>query len=180
MDHGTARRFSIDWPHLIFLVVIAGATLWYLMDAVSVSTNADNLLLVAPLSILALGLCATLAFLCFRPQKPVKHKEGAIKEMGATELRSFPTGDARRGHGRARRGFRGVGTERTGSICAARRAHRGSRRAAGPDRRRLEGRCARGGSRRPTAGTAPVAGFGAATSCGRHRARNRPASNSRL
>jgi hypothetical protein len=85
------RRYKVDWAHLIFLLVIGGATLWYLCDAISVSTSIDNLLLVAPLSGVALALVVTLAIQCFSSQgKTVKRepKEGAMKEMGASELRS--------------------------------------------------------------------------------------------
>jgi len=89
MESESARRASIDWAHLVFLIIIGGITLWYLSDAISVSISPDNLLLVGPLSILALILCVVLGFLCFRPQKTVvKHKESTIKEIGASELRS--------------------------------------------------------------------------------------------
>jgi hypothetical protein len=85
------RRYRVDWGHLIFLLIIGGATLWYLCDAVSVSTSVSNLLLVAPLSGVALALVVTLAIQCFGLQgkmiKP-KRKEGGIKELGASELRS--------------------------------------------------------------------------------------------
>jgi len=58
--------YEVDWGHLIFLGVIAAAVLWYLLDAMSVSLNIHNLLLVAPLSVIALGLCIVIVPQCFR------------------------------------------------------------------------------------------------------------------
>lgn len=58
--------FEVDWGHLIFLAIIAAAVLWYLLDAMSVSLNIHNLLLVAPLSVAALGLCVVIVPQCFR------------------------------------------------------------------------------------------------------------------
>ncbi len=60
------RRLSIDWGHLIVLALIAGATLWYILDARAVSTDTNNLLLIQPLSIATLILCAVIVPQCFR------------------------------------------------------------------------------------------------------------------
>jgi hypothetical protein len=59
-------RYTVDWGHLIFLTVIAAAVFWYFLDAMSVSLNIHNLLLVAPLSVLALCLCLVILPQCFR------------------------------------------------------------------------------------------------------------------
>jgi hypothetical protein len=59
-------RYEVDWGHLLFLTVIGGAVLWYLLDAASVSLNIHNLLLVGPLSVLALGLCLVILPQCFK------------------------------------------------------------------------------------------------------------------
>lgn len=60
------RRIEVDWGHLIVLCLIAGATAWYLMDARAVSLDANNLLLVQPLAVVALVLCAVIVPQCFR------------------------------------------------------------------------------------------------------------------
>ena len=59
------RRVQIDWGHLVVLCLISGATVWYLLDARSVSPAVNNLLLVEPLSIAALILCAFVVPQCF-------------------------------------------------------------------------------------------------------------------
>jgi hypothetical protein len=85
------NSYKVDWAHLLFLLIIGGAMVWYLYDAVSVSTSADNLLLVAPISGVALILVITLAVQCIsargKARKPTSNG-GGIKEMGASELRS--------------------------------------------------------------------------------------------
>jgi hypothetical protein len=63
-DRGS--RYTVDWGHLIFLTIIGGAILWYLLDAISVSLNIHNLLLVGPISVLALCLCLVIVPQCFR------------------------------------------------------------------------------------------------------------------
>jgi hypothetical protein len=85
------RRYKVDWAHLAFLLIIGCATLWYLCDAISVSTSVDNLLLVAPLSVVALALVGTLAIQCVSLNGKTtryKPKDGGTKDMGASELRS--------------------------------------------------------------------------------------------
>lgn len=59
-------RLSIEWGHLVVLAAIAGATTWYLLDARSVSTDADNLLLIQPLALVTLLLCLVILPQCFR------------------------------------------------------------------------------------------------------------------
>jgi len=58
--------YRVDWGHLAFLTLIAAAVLWYLFDARSVSLKANNLLLVQPLAIFALGLYLLIIPQCFR------------------------------------------------------------------------------------------------------------------
>ncbi|HTV30092.1 MAG TPA: tripartite tricarboxylate transporter TctB family protein [Xanthobacteraceae bacterium] len=65
---GPKPRYAVDWGHLVFLAVIAVAVSWYLFDAMSVSLNIHNLLLVAPLAVLALGLCIIIVPQCFHRQ----------------------------------------------------------------------------------------------------------------
>lgn len=83
------RRYIVDWGHLVFLCIIGGAVLWYLLDTISVSTSVHNLLLVAPLSVLALALCVTITPQCFRRVGQAETwRGGGMAELGASELRS--------------------------------------------------------------------------------------------
>ena len=52
-------RFSIDYGHLIFLIIISGWVIWYWINARSVSTSPENLLIIQPVSIgiLILTVC---------------------------------------------------------------------------------------------------------------------------
>jgi hypothetical protein len=55
--HDNPTRSNVDWGHLIVLMAVGGAALWYLIDAMSVSMNIHNLLLVAILSVVTLAFC---------------------------------------------------------------------------------------------------------------------------
>ena len=52
-------RFSIDFGHLIFLIIISAWVIWYWINARSVSTSPENLLIIQPVSIgiLILTVC---------------------------------------------------------------------------------------------------------------------------
>ena len=52
-------RFSIDYGHLIFLIIISAWVIWYWINARSVSTRPENLLIIQPVSIgiLILTVC---------------------------------------------------------------------------------------------------------------------------
>ena len=52
-----SKDYVVDWPHLVFVLLIGAAIGWYLFEARSVSLATNNLLLVQPLSLLGLGLC---------------------------------------------------------------------------------------------------------------------------
>jgi Tripartite tricarboxylate transporter TctB family len=58
------HTYKVDYGHLAFLVFIAGYLAWYLLDAISVSTKVNNLLLVAPTAVLALLLVAFIVPQC--------------------------------------------------------------------------------------------------------------------
>jgi len=60
-----SRRITVDWGHLIVLALIAGATIWYNVDARSVSTDLNNLLLLQPVAIVTLLLCLFVVPQCF-------------------------------------------------------------------------------------------------------------------
>ncbi|MCP1313340.1 MULTISPECIES: tripartite tricarboxylate transporter TctB family protein [unclassified Halomonas] len=47
-----------DYGDLLVLMALACFTLWYLMDAISVSSQVQNLLLILPLSLLVLAIIA--------------------------------------------------------------------------------------------------------------------------
>ena len=79
------RTISVDWGHLIVLLLIASATGWYLFDARAVSTAANNLLLVQPLSIIALILVLVIIPQCFRVVE--EHPDGAASVREAKHAR---------------------------------------------------------------------------------------------
>ena len=60
------HQYSVDWLHLAFVTLIAAATLWYLLDARSVSLSINNLLLVQPLAIFLLLMYLLIVPQCFR------------------------------------------------------------------------------------------------------------------
>lgn len=65
------KNYVIDYGHLALVTLIAGATIWYIMDARSVSLSVNNLLLVQPVAIFALAMAALIVPQCF-------HKVGAV------------------------------------------------------------------------------------------------------
>ncbi len=82
-------RFIVDWGHLAFLAVIAAAVLWYLVDAMSVSLNIHNLLLIAPLSALALCLCVVIATQCVhREGVESKSRNESLPASGSSTLQT--------------------------------------------------------------------------------------------
>jgi hypothetical protein len=92
-------RYGVDWGHLIFLAVIGCAALWYLGDAMSVSLNIHNLLLVAPLCVLAVGLCIAIAPQCFlhesAPDEPLgrnPHAAAAASLQSSDKVRLLQIG----------------------------------------------------------------------------------------
>jgi hypothetical protein len=79
----------VDWGHLLFLAIIAGLVIWYLQDAISVSTNPNNLLLILPVGIVVLGFCAAVVPQCLKRDNPSrKVKAHVMKELSADELRT--------------------------------------------------------------------------------------------
>jgi cytochrome b561 len=59
-------RFSIDFGHLIFLIIISAWVIWYWMNARSVSTSSENLLIIQPVSIGILILAVCILPQCIR------------------------------------------------------------------------------------------------------------------
>lgn len=54
-------RRSIDWGHIVLLVVLSGIAIWYLHDTWTASSRVRNFILILPASILALALTAGIA-----------------------------------------------------------------------------------------------------------------------
>jgi hypothetical protein len=81
---------GVDWGHLIFLAIIAGLVIWYLQDAMSVSLNPNNLLLILPLGCVVVLFCAIVVPQCFRRNDavPRKPKKEVMKELSADEIRT--------------------------------------------------------------------------------------------
>lgn len=64
-----------DWGHLVLVCLIAAATALYLRDAIAASDRAENLILILPAAVLALGLCLIVAVIALlgtheRQEKP--------------------------------------------------------------------------------------------------------------
>jgi hypothetical protein len=67
MDTQSDRgRLEVQWGHLALLVLIAGVVIAYLLDARRVSLRTNNLLMIQPMALIALGLVAAVVPQCFR------------------------------------------------------------------------------------------------------------------
>jgi len=58
--------YTVDYGHLSLVGLMAAIVAWYLFDTRSVSTNVNNILLVQPVSIFALLMCALIVPQCFK------------------------------------------------------------------------------------------------------------------
>ncbi len=71
------RHISVDWPHLAFATAISGWAAWYCRDAWLANADAENLILIVPVSAAALVLYGVVALGCIRrtaeavPRPPV-------------------------------------------------------------------------------------------------------------
>ena len=88
------HEYRVDWPHLVFVTLLAAAVLWYLLDARTVSLRINNLLLVQPLALFALLMYLLILPQCFRradaetePQKPAP--EDPLAPALPTEFRAL-------------------------------------------------------------------------------------------
>ena len=88
------HEYRVDWPHLVFVTLLAAAVLWYLLDARTVSLRINNLLLVQPLALFALLMYLLILPQCFRradaeagPQEPTP--EDPLAPALPTEFRAL-------------------------------------------------------------------------------------------
>lgn len=88
------RRLSVDWGHLIVLGLIAGATIWYNIDARSVSLDLNNLLLLQPVAIVTLVLCLFIVPQCFRYVDDTSETSAADKAADPVPGAAIPDVDA--------------------------------------------------------------------------------------
>ena len=56
---------AVDVPHLLFILGAGGWVAWYGLDALRAGANIQNLSLIAPCVVLALGLALTIIANCF-------------------------------------------------------------------------------------------------------------------
>lgn len=70
-----STKYVVNWRHLIFLAILFGAVLWYLLEVRSVSLAVNNLLLVQPLSLFVLFMCLLVVPQCFRRADAVDEDE---------------------------------------------------------------------------------------------------------
>src|ERR1700744_5024115 len=47
---------NVDWEHILFLAIMAAFLVWYLSDATLASPTFSNLILIAPVGAVAVGL----------------------------------------------------------------------------------------------------------------------------
>jgi hypothetical protein len=64
----SAPSSGIEWGHLALVLLFAALTAAYLYDSWSASSALENLILIAPGSMVALGLCAIIIIGIFRGQ----------------------------------------------------------------------------------------------------------------
>jgi len=81
-------KITVDWGHLALLAVFAGLILTYLFDARATSMRVNNLLLVQPVSILAIGLLLLVLPQCFRRERP--EDEGEPDTAAAQKPKETP------------------------------------------------------------------------------------------
>ncbi len=84
------------WPDLIFAALLGAICLWYLLDSYAVSARMENLILVAPACIVALGLCAAIIIGDLRRRSPPASPEGEdeddfVRPAVAVDWRSIAT-----------------------------------------------------------------------------------------
>jgi hypothetical protein len=68
-------KIRVHWGHLALLVVFAGLIIAYLLDARATSLRTNNLLLVQPVSILAMVLLLMVLPQCFHREPPADSAE---------------------------------------------------------------------------------------------------------
>lgn len=73
----------VDWGHLALVLVICGVTVAYLWDARATSLKTNNLLLVQPGALLALGLALLVLPQCFRRTAPPAEAPTAADKAAA-------------------------------------------------------------------------------------------------
>jgi hypothetical protein len=67
--------YRVDWPHLVFVTLLAVFVIWYWSDTRSVSLSINNLLLVQPLAIFVLLMYLVIVPQCFRRADAVDEPE---------------------------------------------------------------------------------------------------------
>lgn len=76
----------IDYGHLLLIIFIAGWVSWYFFDSYTASSNIQNLILIAPASILALVLCFIVSFEIFRSPISKSTDHGQISSSQSEAL----------------------------------------------------------------------------------------------
>jgi putative tricarboxylic transport membrane protein len=61
------RKIAVDIPHLVFATGIAGWIAWFCWDAWRASSSIENLILIVPVSAIAIVLYLFVAAGCFQP-----------------------------------------------------------------------------------------------------------------
>ena len=61
----SSRNMRVDWPHLLFVTVLGGWCAWFCVDAWRANAGVENLILIVPVSAVAVVLFAFVAAGCF-------------------------------------------------------------------------------------------------------------------
>ncbi len=80
----------IDVGHLLLVLFIAGSVSWYFFDAYTASSNIQNIILIAPASLLAIVLCLVILYQIFTAQT----EKTASRQMLASQHNASTSKDA--------------------------------------------------------------------------------------
>ena len=82
-----SKHLRVDWAHLALVAGIAAFCLWFWFDARSASSDVQNLLVIQPAAILALALCAVIAFGAVRAEPDAAGPESGTAARPGREWR---------------------------------------------------------------------------------------------
>lgn len=80
-------KIQVQWGHLALLAVLGAVILGYLLDARATSLRTNNLILVQPVSILAMILLLLVLPQCFQREAPPDAAEAEAEDIAAEPVR---------------------------------------------------------------------------------------------
>lgn len=76
----SGRKIAIDVPHLTFVTLLSGWAAWFCWDASHASATVENLILILPISVVAIVLYFFVAADCFHRVPAGEEKEPFARE----------------------------------------------------------------------------------------------------